>query len=142
MKTVGQILASKSDRLVTVESDSAVIDALGLMARFEIGTLPVVSDGQLVGLLSERDYARKIVLMGRTSLDTPVSQIMTDAVVCIDRGHSLARCMELMTEHRIRYLPVLESYELVGIISVGDLVKAIMEDQQYQIEQLELYIRS
>lgn len=142
MKTVGQILASKSDRLVTVEADSAVIDALGLMARFEIGALPVVSDGQLVGLLSERDYARKIVLMGRTSLDTPVSQIMTDAVVCIDRGQSLARCMELMTEHRIRYLPVLEADELVGIISVGDLVKAIMEDQQYQIEQLELYIRS
>ena len=85
MKTVGQILSAKSDRLVTVESDSAVIDALGLMARFEIGALPVVSDGQLVGLLSERDYARKIVLMGRTSLDTPVSKIMTEAVVCIDR---------------------------------------------------------
>ncbi len=140
MKTVRQLLQGKQFSVYTVEPDVPVIAALRLMAEHGIGALPVVADGRLAGILSERDYARKIVLQGRSSHDTRVSEIMKAHVVCVEPQRTVTECMVLMTEKRIRYLAVIEDGKLTGLLSIGDLVKETISEQQLMIAQLESYI--
>jgi CBS domain-containing protein len=111
------------------------------MADRNVGALVVIRDGEVVGLVSEREYARGVILKGRFSKDTPVYEIMRDQVVCISPTQKVDACMALMTENRVRHLPVLENGQLAGVISIGDVVKAIIEDHEFTIEQLEHYIR-
>lgn len=139
---VEQILTAKGRDVHTASPDDTVLSALEQMARHNVGALAVVEDGRLVGMFSERDYARKVILQGRASKDTPVSQGMTGRVITVSTGDNMSHCMKLMTDHRIRHLPVVDDGELVGMISVGDVVKTVMEEQRFMIEQLESYIRS
>jgi CBS domain-containing protein len=140
MLRVSYLLAFKPKSVWTVGPQTPVLEAIKVMADKHIGALPVVRDEQLVGIVSERDYARKVILLGRSSSDTPVSQIMTSDVVTVSPEDLVHRCMEIMTERRIRHLPVVEKGKLIGIISIGDLVKAVIEEQQQTIVQLERYI--
>ncbi len=140
MITVKQILDGKGRQAWTIGPDVKVFDALKLMAEKEIGALVVVEDGRVVGILSERDYARKIALMGRVSQDTPIKDIMTTQVYGIHPGASAEECLALMTDRRIRHLPVLEKDHLAGVISIGDVVKAVISGQNVTIQQLENYI--
>ena len=140
MKTVKQLLQGKATGVHTIGPDDPVIEALRRMAEREIGALPVVVNGKLAGILSERDYARKVVLQGKSSLDTPVREIMTSRVVCVGPQRTVDECMALMTEKRIRHLPVIEHGELIGLLSIGDLVKETISEQQFVIAQLESYI--
>ena len=140
MKTIKQILDNKGYKLHSVAPDASVYDALQTMANEEIGALVVLDEGDLVGIVSERDYARKVILKGRHSKDTPVSDIMTRNVVCVTSQMQVNACMSLMTEKRIRHLVVRDETRLSGVISIGDVVKAIIEDQKFTIEQLEHYI--
>lgn len=140
MKTVKQILDVKGTQVWSIAPDRTVFDALKLMGEKEIGALSVVENGRLVGIISERDYARKVILKGRTSRDTLVKEIMSANVVCTQLDRTVEECMQVMTERRIRHLPVMEGERLVGIISIGDLVKAVIAEQQFIIEQLESYI--
>jgi CBS domain-containing protein len=117
-----------------------VFEALRLMAEKEIGALTVVDGERLVGIVSERDYARKVILLGRTSPTTAVREIMSSPVVCTRPGESIEACMALVTENRVRHLPVIDEGKIVGLISIGDLVKSIIADQKFTIEQLERYI--
>jgi len=126
----------------TVDLDATVFEALSRMAEKEIGALMVMDGPRLVGIISERDYARKIVLLGRTSPNTLVKEIMTSHVVYTQLEQSIEECMALVTEKRIRHLPVIDEGKLVGVISIGDLVKSIISDQQFIIEQLVRYITS
>lgn len=142
MKRVRDILTVKGHGVWSIEPSASVFDALGLMAEKEIGALVVLEGTKLVGLISERDYARKVALMGRTSPTTRVDEIMVTRVVYAQPDQSIDECMALMTEKRVRHLPVLDGEELVGIISIGDLVKSIISEQQFIIEQLERYITS
>ena len=140
MKTVKQLLQGKATGVHTIGPDDPVIEALRRMAEREIGALPVVANGKLAGILSERDYARKVVLQGKSSRDTPVREIMTSRVVCVGPQRTVDECMALMTEKRIRHLPVIEHGELIGLLSIGDLVKETISEQQFMIAQLESYI--
>ena len=140
MRTVRQLLDAKSPEVYAVAPEAPVIEAIRLMALKGIGAVLVTEDQRVRGILSERDYARKIVLEGRSSKDTPVSEIMTRDVVTVTPDHVVPTCMQLMTERRIRHLPVLERGQVVGMISIGDLVKAVIEDQQHELEQLQRYI--
>jgi CBS domain-containing protein len=141
MKKVAQILRSKSDQAVhTVAPTASVFDALKLMAEKNIGALLIVEGETIVGMLSERDYARKVILMGRSSKDTPIRDIMTSPVLYVSPQQSTEECMALMTESRLRHLPVLDDGKLVGLISIGDLVKDIISEQSFVIEQLQFYI--
>ena len=140
MLRVNYLLAFKNKSTWTIGPEEPVLSAVQLMADKHIGALPVVRDGELIGIVSERDYARKVILLGRSSSDTPVWQIMSSPVKTVTPDDAVHRCMELMTELRIRHLPVLEKNRLVGIISIGDLVKAVIEEQQQTITQLERYI--
>jgi CBS domain-containing protein len=142
MKTVAEILRGKDPELHTIGPDASVFDALRAMAEHEVGALPVVDGGQLVGLISEREYARKVILLDRSSRTTHVRDIMMSRVPCVEPDRTVEECMALMTDKRVRHLPVLEEGELVGMVSIGDLVKAIIDEQQFIIEQLELYIAS
>ena len=142
MKTVAEVLSGKDPELHTIGPDASVLDALRVMAEHEVGALPVVDGGRLVGLISEREYARKVILLDRSSRTTPVRDIMMSRVPCVEPGRTVEECMALMTDKRVRHLPVLEGEELVGLVSIGDLVKAIIDEQQFIIEQLELYIAS
>ncbi|MEO6365225.1 MAG: CBS domain-containing protein [Luteimonas sp.] len=142
MRTVRQLLASKPPEIHAIGPDAPVIDAVKLMADKRIGAVLVMQGGRLVGILSERDYARKVVLQGRSSADTPVRDIMTADVVCIGLNDSTDRCMQIVTDSRIRHLPVREDDQVVGIVSIGDLVKAVIEDQQLELDQLQRYIAS
>lgn len=139
-KTVGQLLNAKGTEVWSITSDATVYDALCLLADKNIGALVVVDDGKVCGIVSERDYARKITLLGRDSLDTKVSEIMTREVTTITRERTVSECMETITERHIRHLPVVENDELVGLISVGDIVKAVIAEQAFLINQLEQYI--
>lgn len=142
MRTVAEILAAKNNPAVfSVASSDTVLHALRQMADKGVGALPVVDDGKLTGIFSERDYARKIALMERSSANTPVRDIMTANVITITPSDRAKHCMTLMTDKRIRHLPVLDDGKLVGMVSIGDLVKNIMEDQEKLIQQLESYIR-
>lgn len=140
MMTVRQILKNKGSQIWSTQPDATVYAALQLMADKLVGALLVLADGRLVGIFSERDYARKIILHGKSSLQTHVSEIMTSDVVTVTPDHTIAQCMELMTERRFRHLPVIEGDRLVGLISIGDVVKAIISDQEFVIQQLESYI--
>ena len=140
MATVRQILDGKGHQVWTISADKSVYDALRLMGEKEIGALAVVEGDQLIGMLSERDYARKVVLKGKTSRETLVGAIMSSPVPSVHPNHSVEECMALMTEQRVRHLPVLDDGKLIGMISQGDLVKSIIDEQKFIIGQLESYI--
>ncbi len=140
MITVKQILDEKGRQAWTIAPDAKVFDALKLMAEKGIGALVAVEGGRVVGILSERDYARKIALLGRFSQDTPVKDIMTTQVYGVHPSATAEECLALMTDRRIRHLPVLEKDKLAGVISIGDVVKAVMSAQKVTIQQLENYI--
>jgi signal-transduction protein with cAMP-binding, CBS, and nucleotidyltransferase domain len=142
MRNVNQILESKGGRVVTVPQEAPVLEVIRLMAEHHIGSVLVMQGRELVGIATERDYARKVILQGRSSSDTPVSQIMSSPVLSVQPGDSVQTCMELMTARKIRHLPVQDNGQVVGLISIGDLVKAVIEDQQLQIAQLQQYITS
>lgn|SRR5690606_18639712 len=142
MKNVRDILSSKVNATIfSVEPSAMVVEALKLMAEKTVGALLVLESGKLVGLFSERDYARKIALMERSSQTTEVRHVMTANLICVGPSDTMESCMELMTEKHIRHLPVLEDGNLIGLISIGDLVKNIIEDQKAMIIQLEKYMR-
>lgn len=140
MKLVRDILKVKGSDVWCVAPDATVFDALQRMAEKEVGALVVTEADKVVGLISERDYARKVILHGRASPTTLVREIMTSSVVYIRLDQPIDECMALMTAKRVRHLPVIEDEKLVGLISIGDLVKSIIADQQFIIEQLERYI--
>ncbi|KAF1699647.1 CBS domain-containing protein [Pseudoxanthomonas suwonensis] len=140
MRTVRQLLAEKPAEVFAVSPDAPVIDAVRLMAEKSIGAVLVMRGDELAGILSERDYARKIVLQGRSSADTPVRAIMTADVVTVGPDTTVNACMQLVTHRRIRHLPVVEGGRVAGVISIGDLVKAVIADQQVELEQLQRYI--
>lgn len=140
MQTIRDILNVKGTDVWCVEPDATVFDALRRMAEKEVGALVVTEGAQVVGLISEREYARKVVLQGRTSPTTLVKEIMISPVVYIHRDQAIEECMSLMTEKRTRHLPVIEDGKLVGLISIGDIVKSIIADQRFLIEQLVRYV--
>lgn len=140
MLRLSYILAFKNKAVWTIGPEEPVLAAIQLMADKHIGALPVLRDNELIGIVSERDYARKVILLGRSSSDTPVWQIMSSPVTTVTPDSEVHRCMEIMTEQRIRHLPVIEKNRLIGLVSIGDLVKAVIEEQQQTITQLERYI--
>jgi signal-transduction protein with cAMP-binding, CBS, and nucleotidyltransferase domain len=140
MTTVGSLLDAKGRDLWSIAPDASVYEAIELMAAKNIGVLLVLEEQTLVGVVSERDYARKIILQGRSSKDTQVKEIMTEKVFCVERTHTLEQCMALMTERRVRHLPVLQDNRPIGVISVGDVIKSIISEKQVLIDQLESYI--
>lgn len=140
MSTVAQLLDAKGSAIYTVDPEDPVLEAIRLMADRHVGALLVMKGDELKGIVSERDYARKVILMGRSSSATPVWQIMSSPVITVTPDSSVDDCMRLMTTHRVRHLPVLLQGRVVGVISIGDLVKAVIEDQRHTIEQLEEYI--
>ena len=137
---VKDILRVKGNTILSVAPDTIIFDALYLMGEKNVGALLVMENEKLVGIFSERDYARKIILKGRTSLDTQVSEIMTEEVITVCPEETIGECMMLMSQRRIRHLPVLQSNEVVGVISIGDVVKYIIEEQKFIIENMEHYI--
>lgn len=142
MKTVAQLLRDKQHQNVhTISSEATVLEFLQAMAEHNVGALPVVDDGELVGIVSERDYARKIVLQGRSSVGTPLSTIMSSPVITTEPQQSIQACMSLMTDRHLRHLPVVDEGRLVGLLSIGDLVKEAIAEQADLIQQLERYIR-
>ncbi len=140
MKTVAEILKQKPAEVVSIAPQATVLEALQLLAKKEIGAVLVMEGERLVGILSERDYTRKIALQGKSSTNTPVSEIMTRDVVCVTPGHSNEECMALMTDRHARHLPVMLGERVVGVVSIGDLVKDLLSEQQFIIKQLESYI--
>ncbi|HJV85385.1 MAG TPA: CBS domain-containing protein [Noviherbaspirillum sp.] len=142
MKSVAHILQEKPQKAVfTISPDASVLDAIKVMAERGIGALLVMEGEKVVGIISERDYARKVVLMGRSSDKTPVRSIMSSPVMYVRPDHTNEECMALMTENRLRHLPVMNDGKLIGLISIGDLVKDIISEQKFIIEQMEHYIR-
>ena len=142
MTSVRQLLDGKGRAIYSIGPEDPVLEAIRLMADHHVGALVVMKGEELVGIVSERDYARKVILMGRASDETPVWEIMTSPVITVGPDQTLDDCMRLVTAKRIRHLPVLDGGKVVGMISIGDLVKAVIEDQQHTIEQLESYIHS
>lgn len=141
MSTVAQILKSKPERSVhSVTPDTSVLDALKLMAAKNVGGLVVLDGTRIAGLVTERDYARKVALLDRASKDTPVREIMTAQVMYVGPERTSEECMALMTDQRIRHLPVLEGGKLIGLVSIGDLVKDVISEQKFLIEQLQHYV--
>ena len=140
--TVHDVLRKKGSGVIAVSPDDTVFEALQTLAENNIGAVLVCDGSQLVGILSERDYARQVILKGKTSRDTPVSEIMTTSVVCVHPEHTIEECMALMTDKRFRHLPVVSDDRLLGVLSIGDVVKALLYEQAYRIEQLESYIAS
>jgi CBS domain-containing protein len=140
MQTVGQLLSLKGADVFSVVPQDSVLRAIEVMATRHVGALLVMSQGSLIGIISERDYARKVILKNRSSHDTPVSDIMTSPAVSVTPEDTVHRCMQLMTEGRFRHLPVLKGGRVVGMLSIGDLVKAVIQEQSEHIEQLERYI--
>jgi CBS domain-containing protein len=140
MKTVQQLLQSKGRQIYSIDPDARVFDALKLMAEKQVGALLVLDKGRVAGVISERDYARKVILHGKSSHDIPVREIMTAKVITVSPSRAIEECMSLMTEHRVRHLPVLDGERLCGILSIGDLVKEVIAEQQQTIQQLESYI--
>ncbi|HXV07433.1 MAG TPA: CBS domain-containing protein [Burkholderiales bacterium] len=140
MKTVRQIIEAKTHKLLSIAPDATVYDALKLMAERDVGALVVMDGERLAGIFSERDYARKVILFGKASKDTTVREIMTDKVLCVRPEQTMDQCMALMTDKRVRHLPVLDHKHVIGVISIGDVVKEVISEQQFLIEQLEQYI--
>lgn len=142
MKLVKHILETKGNDIWHIKPDESVLDAIKLMAEKKVGALLVMEDEKLVGIVSERDYARKVILLGKSSRETPVNEIMTAEVVNTEPLETVEDCMKLMTEKRVRHLPVIEDGKVVGVLSIGDLVKEIIAEQEFTIKQLENYITS
>ena len=140
MQTVSQLLLGKGSQIYSVAPTDSVLRAIEIMATRHIGALLVMNQGTLAGIISERDYARKVILKNRSSHDTPVSEIMTAPATTVGPKDTVHHCMQVMTEGRFRHLPVVEFGRVGGMLSIGDLVKAVMEEQSAQIEQLERYI--
>ncbi|KIO75039.1 histidine kinase [Pedobacter lusitanus] len=142
MKTVKQLLSTKSAQIFSVTAETSVLDALSVMMEKNISALLILEDSTLLGIFTERDYARKIILMGKTSADTPLSEVMTANPITVTNEDSLDHCMKTMTDRHIRHLPVLADNKVIGMVSIGDVVKFIIEDQKQTISQLEGYINS
>ena len=140
MQTVGQLLKVKGGEVFSVTPQDSVLHAIEVMATRHVGALLVMNQGSLLGIISERDYARKVILKNRSSHDTPVNDIMTSPAISVTPEDMVHRCMQLMTEGRFRHLPVVKSGRVVGMLSIGDLVKAVIQEQSEHIEQLERYI--
>lgn len=141
MHTAGEILLKTAREVIHVSPQTSVFGALARMAEANVGAVAVMENGELIGIFSERDYARKIVLKGRSSTSTLVAEVMAGNVITISAGASLTDCMEAMTAHKIRHLPVLEAATLLGVLSIGEVVRHVIEEQRQLIEQLESYIR-
>ena len=139
---VRQIIRNKGTDIWSVSPDTLIIEALKLMADKGIGAVLVLEDGEIAGIFSERDYARKVILLDRSSRTSPVSEVMTDKVICVGPDATAEQCLVLMTEKRIRHLPILENDKLIALISIGDVVKAVISEQELLIEQLTDYITS
>lgn len=142
MLRVKHLLNVKGREVWSIDPEDPVLQAIQVMADRHVGALPVLRGSELVGIVSERDYARKVILLGRSSAETPVWEIMTAPVVTVTPDHTVQECMQLVTERRVRHLPVVEKDQLVGIVSIGDLVRAVIEEQQETITQLERFITS
>jgi len=142
MTTVRQLLERKAGGIFSIEPAAPVLEAIRAMAAHHVGALLVMQGAALAGIISERDYARKVILMGRSSADTPVRDIMSSPVITVAPEDTVQKCMQLVTERRVRHLPVLDAGRVIGVVSIGDLVKAVIAEQQQQIEQLEHYIHS
>jgi CBS domain-containing protein len=140
MQTVSQLLQTKGNQIFSVAAQDSVLHAIEIMATRHVGALLVMREGALLGIISERDYARKVILKNRSSHDTPVSDIMSSPAVSVTPEDTVHHCMQLMTDGRFRHLPVLQSGRVVGMLSIGDLVKAVIEEQSQHIQQLERYI--
>ncbi len=142
MRQVKHLLASKGSNVYSIDPNQPVLEALQRMAEYRIGALLVMRNKKLLGIISERDYARKVILLGQHSNDTPVKEIMSSAPVSVTPDESIEACMKLCTEGRFRHLPVEQSGQIVGVISIGDLIKAVIDDQATEIKQLQRYIIS
>ena len=137
---VESVLAKKGHDVLTTSPDTTVYEALVLMAKNNVGCVLVMAKDQIAGIFTERDYARKIIMKGKSSKETPVSEVMTTQVFVVDKGKALDECMAVMTAKRVRHLPVVEDNKLIGIISIGDAVKSIIDEQEHEIEHLIKYI--
>ena len=137
---ISEILSQKGNVVWSVSPENTVLEAIQMMAEKNVGALLVTKDNHLVGVISERDYTRKVVLKGRSSKDTPVRDIISGKVVSVSPEHTVEECMRLMTEHRVRHLPVMQGAKILGVISIGDLVNSIISHQTSAIQQLETYI--
>ena len=142
MKTVGDVLKQKGSDVSFVEPETTVFETLQLMAQKDIGAVLVLQSGEVVGIFSERDYAREVILEGLSSKDTPVKDVMTRKVAIVQPGQTLGECMALMTDKRIRHLPVFDDGSLIGIVSIGDLVGAAISEKKFRIAELENYIKT
>jgi CBS domain-containing protein len=142
MQTVRHLLERKQPAVHAVDPQAPVLEAIRLMAEHHVGALLVMHNGEMLGIISERDYARKVILLGRSSADTPVREIMSAPVITVSPMNTLDECMRLVTQRRVRHLPVVDDGTVIGMVSIGDLVKAVIEEQQHTIEQLESYIHS
>jgi len=140
MRQVRHLLEAKGGEVYTITPEAPVLDAIRLMAERRIGALPVMRGDTLAGIITERDYARKVILKGRSSRETPVSEIMTPAPTTVSPATTVDECMHLCTELRVRHLPAVEENRLIGIVSIGDLVKAVIDDQAAEIDHLQRYI--
>jgi CBS domain-containing protein len=140
MSTVQHVLHAKSGPVISISPHATVYDALALMARYDIGALVVVDGDGIAGMFTERDYARKVILLGRSSRDLLVAEAMTRQVLTVTPHCTMDDCMAIMTDHRVRHLPVLNEFGVAGIVSIGDVVKALLDEQRYTIQQLEHYI--
>lgn len=140
MRQVRHLLEVKGSAVYTITPESPVLDAIRQMAERGIGALLVMRNGELAGIVTERDYARKVILKGRSSKDTPVAEIMSATPISVDPGATVDECMRLCTDQRVRHLPVMDNARVVGVVSIGDLVKAVIDDQALEIDQLQRYI--
>lgn len=140
MTAVQQLLEEKGHDVWTIHPDASVFDAIEQMARRDIGSLVVVEDGKILGIFTERHYARKVFLRGKSSPKTPIREIMTSHAICVRPEQTVEQCMAVMSENRVRHLPVLDGERLTGIVSIGDLVKSIIADQKFEIEQLTHFV--
>lgn len=140
MRLVKHLLEDKGGAIHAIDPDKPVLEAIRLMADKYIGALLVMRDGKLVGIVSERDYARKVILKGRSSADTPVREIMSESVLTVAPGDSVNHCMKLVTDKRVRHLPVVDGGRVIGVVSIGDLVKAVIADQAQELEHMQRYI--
>jgi len=142
MRLVKHLLEDKGGAVHAIEPDKPVLDAIRMMADQYIGALLVMRGSQLLGIVSERDYARKVILKGRSSADTPVREIMSASVLTVAPGDSVNHCMQLVTDKRVRHLPVVDAGRVIGVVSIGDLVKAVIADQAQELEHMQRYISS